>query len=334
MVTSADSVAFDRFPSQGAYRLNFEHYRNFTVIVEAGTFSAAAQRLLIAQPTLSNQVKALESEYGAQLLNRGSRRLELTPAGRMLYECAKNICYLEDSVKKDIKSRISGHQGVLRLGLTHAAMDLYIEKLLFAFHDEYPGVQFEVTLNTSGKNVSLLTEDKLDVGFIRVSDHPPTNLDYLSTVEETLVAYYSSENPWIEPSVSSVDIAELKGIPLCLTIGLREKLTKLCQQVGFSPYYLCAAATRNQALVWTAHNLSVTVLFCNSANIPQEGSLHSCRVTSFGSPITALRSFVTCRDLAPSATAKLFLGFVQNYNGQNDREKASENLPKHTKKPD
>lgn len=293
--------------------MNFEYYRNFTFIVDCGTFSAASQKLLIAQPALSNQVKALESEYGTQLLHRGSRRLELTASGKILYERAKAICYLENSIKHEIQASVSGHTGILRLGLTHASVDPYIERLLLAFHDEYPGVQFEIFLNTSAKNIESLNDDKLDVAFIRVTENSPSGLNYLSTVEENLVAYFSKDNPWFAPSPDYIDVAELKGIPLCLTIGLRDKLGMLCQQADFTPYILCAAATRNQALIWSIHNLAITILFCNSTHSLSEHGLLSRKVTSLGSPVTALRSFVTSSNRVPSATASLFLEFVKNY---------------------
>ena len=294
--------------------LNLEYYRNFIAIVDNGTFSAAAQKLLIAQPVLSNQIKSLESEYGARLLDRGSRKLGLTTAGSVFYEYAKNICSLENSIKKELHSIAIGHSGILRLGLTHAAVDSYIESLLLMFHAEYPGIRFEITLNTSSKNIDMLLDNKLDIAFIRLSENLPTNLKHLFVVEEVLVAYFSRHTTWFNSVRDSIDIAELKDIPLSFTIGLKNKLNNLCKQSGFTPRCLCGAATRNQALFWTRHNLSVTLLFCNMEQIPQEKNLLSCKVTSLGAPITAQRSFVIYRGQELSTTASLFVDFVQNNN--------------------
>ena len=293
--------------------MDLSYYQNFIAIVDAGTFSAAAEKLLIAQPTLSNQVKTLEFHYGTQLLDRGSRRLKPTPAGEVLYEHAKRICYTQEALEKELEN-MAPVQRVLRLGMTHASMDRYIERLLFLFHKEHPNVQFELSLHTSGQNAKLLSEGELDVGFIRVSENIHHSLNYLSTVEETLIVYYSPRNSWLHSSGDSIDISALKGIPLSMTIGLREKLIHLCEQSGFSPYCLCASATRDQALAWAKNDLAVTVLFCKSADIPQEGNLLHCKIKSLGFPVTALRSFVTSKDRAPSGTAKMFLEFVREYN--------------------
>ena len=198
----------------------------------------------------------------------------------MFYEYAKNICSLENSIKKELHSIAIGHSGILRLGLTHAAVDSYIESLLLMFHAEYPGIRFEITLNTSSKNIDMLLDNKLDIAFIRLSENLPTNLKHLFVVEEVLVAYFSRDTTWFNSVGDSIDIAELKDIPLSFTIGLKNKLNNLCKQSGFTPRCLCGAATRNQALFWTRHNLSVTLLFCNMEQIPQEKNLLSCKVTS------------------------------------------------------
>ena len=64
--------------------MNIQYYYNFVTIVESGSLTAAAEKLHIAQPALSNQIKALEQKYGTRLFYRGARKLELTDAGAIL----------------------------------------------------------------------------------------------------------------------------------------------------------------------------------------------------------------------------------------------------------
>ena len=75
-------------------------YRNFIAIVECGNILAASQKLMVAQPALSNQLKNLEKNMGTRLLNRGSRAVTLTAAGEIFYQKAKIIVSMEDSAKK------------------------------------------------------------------------------------------------------------------------------------------------------------------------------------------------------------------------------------------
>ena len=85
--------------------MNIEYYRNFIAIVEAGSISAAAKRVAVAQPALSNQLKTLQKKFGTPLLNlkRGGHTVELTEAGCILYNKAKYICSTEDNIIKEIQ---------------------------------------------------------------------------------------------------------------------------------------------------------------------------------------------------------------------------------------
>ena len=91
--------------------------RNFISIVEAGNVTAASERVHIAQPTLSKQLRQLENYYDAKLVitERGSRQIILTDAGRLLYEKAKYMCSLDDSAIEEIRSSEHGAAGTLRV---------------------------------------------------------------------------------------------------------------------------------------------------------------------------------------------------------------------------
>lgn len=80
--------------------MNLTYYQNFVTIVECGTISAASRKLLIAQPALSAQLKALEREFGTELLERTARKVILTKAGKILYEKAKHIFFCKMMQKK------------------------------------------------------------------------------------------------------------------------------------------------------------------------------------------------------------------------------------------
>ena len=114
--------------------MNLEFYRNFLSIVECGTLSATACALHVAQSALSNQVKQLEKEYGVPLFDRGARKMQLTDAGQILYEKARNMILLEDAARKELQSYAEGAAGVLRIGMTQAYPDAQMTQLLLSFH--------------------------------------------------------------------------------------------------------------------------------------------------------------------------------------------------------
>ena len=124
--------------------MNIDFYRNYIEIVDKGTLSAAARELHVAQSALSNQLKQFEEEYKAQLLVRSSRQMELTDAGRILYKRAKDIIALVDASYKEIDACVEGSQDILRLGITQAYPDNYVNNLLVGFQRENPEVKFEI----------------------------------------------------------------------------------------------------------------------------------------------------------------------------------------------
>ena len=119
-------------------------YRNFIAIVECGNILAASQKLMVAQPALSNQLKKLEKNMGTRLLNRGSRAVTLTAAGEIFYQKAKIIVSMEDSAKKEINDYISGLTGTLSISLPPSNPDSLMRELFDKFVEDHPKVNYNI----------------------------------------------------------------------------------------------------------------------------------------------------------------------------------------------
>ena len=97
--------------------MDIRQLQYFTAVVENGTISEAARKLHISQPPLSTQIKALESECGVTLFERGARHITLTEAGRLLYRHAVQILSLEKAAEAEMQNLRTGKQGSIRIGL-------------------------------------------------------------------------------------------------------------------------------------------------------------------------------------------------------------------------
>lgn len=119
----------------------------FVRIVDAGSFSAVAREMDMIQPTVSKQLTALEEKLGVRLLNRTTRKLSLTEAGREYYERCKRIL---DEVQ-DLESEVSDLQnrptGTLRVNAPVAFGQLYLAPLSFQFRRKYPGLAVDLSMN-------------------------------------------------------------------------------------------------------------------------------------------------------------------------------------------
>ena len=124
--------------------MNLAYYANYVTIVEEGSLTAASRKLRIAQPALSNQIKALETAYGARLFYRGARKLELTDAGHILYEKAKRMIEVETEARNEILSGFGGAKGTLRIGITSSIENENMLGALVAFSDRYPDAEIKV----------------------------------------------------------------------------------------------------------------------------------------------------------------------------------------------
>ena len=292
--------------------MNFQHYRNFVAIVDAGTLSAASKALFIAQPALSNQLKAFENEYGAQLVVRGARQLTLTDAGQIFYDKAKTICYLEDAIKKEIQACTDGTRGTLWLGLTPAFPDPVMADMLLRFHEQYPEINFEIMETDSGRILELLHTGVVEVGVIRNQPFVPPTLQAALSVRERLMAVYAPKNPWLKAGAGELSLAELEGIPLSVSQGFKSKIEEACLNAGFRPRFLSVSTSRGTALTWARRGAAVAIIVnpddASYRNKETEG--FCCRPLK-GRDMRTKRTFAVLQNKKLSAMARAFLEFCK-----------------------
>ncbi len=170
------------------------HLRYFVAVAEELNFSRAAQRLRIAQPALSNQIKALETELGVQLLERTRRMVRLTEAGKTLLADARPLLADAQTAELHARGAQKGETGTIHIGYVLTTANARLAKIIKAFRQNYPGVEPDLAQLATGAQVVRLKNRQLDVGFVR----PPVNAPELETEvigEEKMVLAVSSSDP-------------------------------------------------------------------------------------------------------------------------------------------
>lgn len=287
--------------------MNIEYYRNFVEIVESGNFSAASRKLMIAQPALSNQVKTLESIYGAPLLIRNARSVDLTDAGQILYSRSKSILKLLDAAEKEITSCIQGLRGTLWLGMSPALPDTHMTNLLFAFHKQYPEINFELFETNADQLVELLQDGIIEIGILRSSQGTYPTLSSALTLSEQMVVVYPRDNPWLEPDLEKVPIPMLKDVPLSISKGFRKILTDAFDKEGLTPNFFCVSTTRVATLMWLQNCSAVSIVPSSLLYDYREQGYCCCPLGE--TPISINRSFTYLKGRKLSSIAELFLDF-------------------------
>ncbi len=240
--------------------MNLSYYVNYITIVEEGSLTAASLKLRIAQPALSNQLKALETAYGARLFYRGARKLELTDAGRILYQKAKWMTEIETAARNEIASGFGGTKGTLRIGISSSFENERILDALVAFSDRYPDTEIKVFEADLSELLKKLQNGQVEAIFVRLIKNDAQNLDVLYTHPDTLVAAYKDGAFFRGTPEESVSLGALAPLPLSLmersvpafTSAFRE------QELTLSPKYV---STRMQiALNWARAGKAVALV--------------------------------------------------------------------------
>jgi len=111
--SQAEPARLSRADTEAPQGLELRHLRYFVAVAEAGTFTHAAERLFIAQPTLSQQIRRLEEIVGTQLLHRRREGLQLTKAGTVLLDASRTVLSLVDhEVNRTRLRSLAGHANI------------------------------------------------------------------------------------------------------------------------------------------------------------------------------------------------------------------------------
>jgi DNA-binding transcriptional LysR family regulator len=217
--------------------MELRHLRYFTAVAEELNFRRAAERLHLAQPALSVQIKALEGELGTRLLERSTRAVKLTAAGRVFLGEAREVLIAAERAEQRVRNVEQGLVGTLRIGVLAPTATSRLAHVLRSYRQRFPGVQFSLYELTSVEQLQRLRMDTLDVGLLR----PPISFPELES-------RFLEESPMVLAAPAGHRLAKLRRIawrdfhnePLVmihpsLQHGYYDPFLNLCAQADATP---------------------------------------------------------------------------------------------------
>jgi DNA-binding transcriptional LysR family regulator len=147
--------------------MELRHLRYFLAVAEELSFRRAADRLHLAQPPLSAQIRSLEEELGVRLFDRTTRSVALTHAGTVFLQEARAVLGAAAEAERKTKEAEQGIIGTLRLGVIAPAANTWLAGILRRFRQRYPQVQLAVFDLTSTEQLRRLRTHELDAGLLR-----------------------------------------------------------------------------------------------------------------------------------------------------------------------
>lgn len=147
--------------------MELRHLRYFVAVAEEKNFTRAAERLHIAQPPLSRQIQQLEEELGVQLIEKGSRPLRLTEAGRFFYAHAQELLSKAADLKT-MTQRVGKIERTLSIGFVASTLYGLLPEIVRRFRERYQAVEISFHEMTTMEQLQALKEGRIDVGFGRL----------------------------------------------------------------------------------------------------------------------------------------------------------------------
>lgn len=239
--------------------------RHFVAAAETQHIGRAAEQLGIAQPALSQQIRALETRLGVQLFRRANRRIELTEAGRVFLTEARQLLLASQRAIRLAQEAERGTAGELHIGYTGVAVfEPRLSTVLQRFRAAYPAVALTMHENTVEELMSALQDQRLDIAFLRgpIGALPP-GLKQERFAQSPLVVALPAGHPLARRRrvpMSALQEEKFVVLPDSPGIGLMASLFQLCEQAGFSPRIALKTGSVMSALGLVGAGLGVSVI--------------------------------------------------------------------------
>jgi DNA-binding transcriptional LysR family regulator len=239
----------------------------FVAVAETRHFTQAADEIGIAQPSLSQQIRALERDVGSPLFNRVRGNLTLTDAGEILLPIARRILADAETARLEIRELGDLRRGRVRLGATPSLCTGLLPPMLAAFRSAYPGIQLLVRESGSRDLQRSLGEGALDLALVidsrpRADDPQLPLLLSVPLLEEELVVISPRDTPALTRR-RRISIAELEGLPLVMFregYDLRDATIAACHAAGFEPTYAVEGGEMDAVLEFVHAGLGLAIV--------------------------------------------------------------------------
>ncbi|MDO4168760.1 MAG: LysR family transcriptional regulator [Lachnospiraceae bacterium] len=279
-----------------------DYYRNYIEMVEQGSISAAARKLNIAQPALSNQLKQLEKEYDTTLLIRGARKVELTEAGKVVYEKAQNIVELESQAKKEVTDCKEGQIGTLNLALPPSNNGEFLMNVLGLFSREYPGIHLNI-YELLSKSVAMYVKDGIaEIGFVRAPLTGVEDFDFYPAQTENLRLIMNQEHPLAK--YEKVPIHELDQCEVAISRSWTHTIESLSEKHHLQMIQKVITTSRTVAIELASQQNLVALVPTGDGDEIKEGMIMR---EIDGANTEVKRGFIVCKNRKLSKVAELFL---------------------------
>lgn len=289
--------------------MDLRSLRYFVTVAEELNITRAAEKLMISQPPLSNQIKLLEEELNVQLFIRGKRHLKLTDAGVMLYRRAVQLLELADKTRQEL-SALDGLSGTLNISLVDGRPPFLLSRWISGFNTEFPTVKYRLWNGSGDDVVDRLYHGLADIGLIALPYNMET-LDGFTIGRESWVAIMSKDNPLAADDSKFIPLEKLVGKPLIIPsrhsriISIRSWF----KEIDAEPNVLCEMSNYLDAVALAEQDVGICIFpqttFTPNAMLSTKVITNPARQVEY--------ALVWNKKQAPSDLVREFINFVRDW---------------------
>lgn len=214
--------------------LNLYKLEVFDAVVQAGSFSGAAERLLITQPAVSQHISDLEGAIGARLFSRGRRGVTLLPAGETLHRYTRQIFALVSEAEEAVAALQGSDGGTVAVGATPGVGIYLIPDWMQTLRSRYPQMVVTLRTGTTSQIADDLRHGRLDLGFVE-GELAPADAAALQSLpvrdDEQFVVIGPQHAWWQSPADGAIPIGDLDGQTLIVRQRNSQSRTWLEQEM-------------------------------------------------------------------------------------------------------
>lgn len=251
--------------------MELRHIRYFIAVAEEGSFTKAAEKLMIAQPPLSRQIKDLEEELGTTLFDRNTRKLQLTEAGHRFYQYGLKVLELIDQAGQDIREIGTGLSGTISLSSVEGQAPHLMAEWISCFHKQYPHVEYSLWNGSSDDVVDRVRKGLCEIGVI-TEPYNHEGFDGIEVFTEPWVAMIPPENPLSKVPGDTVTFKDIAPYELIIPSrqSRKSEIESWFAECGETPKIIGRLAHMVSAHELTRQNVGIAIYPAAAASLEAE----------------------------------------------------------------
>lgn len=295
--------------------MEFRQLESFCAVVRYQSFTKAAEKLYISQPTISTHIRMLEQEFNSRLIIRTTKNIEITPHGKELFACAQKIFTLKNDL---IQKWSEENKKIIRIGASTIPADYILPEVLPLFCQKYPDIQLHIHQNDSGNILQSILNGKFTIGMVGMKFFEK-ELDFVPFFHDEIVLITPKQEKFLHFAQKAFNQDDLISLLKKETIILREqgsgskkRLESYFEQINLSEKSLNIIARLNdQESIKKLVASGLGISFISAKAITDADNLLTIKLPE--NNLTRSLYFAYHKDYILKEHILSFIKFVQNF---------------------